>query len=320
MSSFTVGTRGSALALWQTRHVNERVTAALTEAGQPVVRIEVKIVTTKGDVDQSERLAGKLEKGFFTAELEAELRAGTIDWAVHSLKDLPTRLADDLPVVAVLKRARPSDLLLVRHEAFEERGPEVLPLREGSSVGSSSLRREAMTKKLGPTLEAKPLRGNVTTRVQKLRSGQYDAILLAAAGVERLGLDLTGLKVFELNPTRWPPAPGQGAVAVQARADHGAVKALMARINHLPTAVATERERSFLRVLEGGCTTPFGCYVNGEHAHLGLETKTGWRTARIGLPHGEQPLPLAFINTSLDALASAPESEKRNDDWFYRPF
>ena len=317
MRQLTVGTRGSALALWQTRFVNQQLTEALTASQAPVPRIEVRVVTTKGDVDMTEKLAGKLEKGFFTAELENELRANTIDWAVHSLKDLPTRLADDLPVVAVLPRARAADLLLVRPEATEQRAPHLLPLKDGARVGSSSLRREAMMKRFGPTVKPQPLRGNVTTRMQKLRSGQYDAILLAAAGVDRLGLDLTGLDVHELNPRQWQPAPGQGAIAAQARSLDPDVKDLFARIDHPDTAASTERERAFLRVLEGGCTTPFGCYVADGVAWLGLETAGGWRSLAAKLP--EAGALDAKVMAEVLANLSADHEEKTDQTWLYRP-
>jgi len=315
--ALTVGTRGSALALWQTGHVNQAVSDARRRLGLEVPSIEVKVITTQGDTSQAEKLAGQLEKGFFTQELDAELRAGTIDWAVHSLKDLPTRLPADLVLAAVLPRARCSDLLLLRPEAFEPAGEQRLPLKRGARVGSSSLRREAMLTHFS-SAAAVPLRGNVPTRIQKLRAGQYDAILLAAAGVERLGLDLTGLTVFELNPHRWQPAPGQGAVAVQTRRGDAEVAALFAPIDHPPTGAATETERSFLRVLEGGCTTPFGCHVEGDTAHLGLLTAGRWRTLDARLT-AERPLPSPAVAAILADLQTSDVQEKNDDRWLYRP-
>ncbi len=272
---FVVGTRGSALARWQTDHVNQRLRE---QAGTSELAVDVRVITTQGDVNLADRLAGTLEKGFFTAELEAALHAGEIDWAVHSLKDLPTRMPAGLTLVAVLERASPADLLVIAPGAYDghDERPDRLPLKAGARVGTSSLRRDAMLKAFAPSCTSLPLRGNVPTRVDKLRAGTYDAIVLAEAGLSRLGLSLAGLKVLRLDPRAWQPAPGQGAVAVQARAADDAVRALFAAIDHEDTRAATALERAFLRELEGGCTTPFGAYVDAERAHLGLARPAGW--------------------------------------------
>lgn len=294
MRSFVVGTRGSALALWQTRWVSERLVGAI---------VTERIITTRGDVDQSSRLQGKLEKGFFTEELEGALRAKEIDWAVHSLKDLPTRQPDGLVLGAILERASPADLLLVRNEFVDE--ANLFPVKQGARVGTCSLRREAMLKHFAPGAVSAPLRGNVPTRVSRLREGQYDAIVLAEAGVSRLKLDLAGLSCFRLNPRRWPPAPGQGAVAVQCREDDAEVRALLQRIHHAPTDREVGVERDFLKTLEGGCTTPFGCYVQGGHAFLGQllgdlwlhrvadvppSPPASWFVDELAKPHTQEPL------------------------------
>jgi hydroxymethylbilane synthase len=300
-SDFTVGTRGSALALWQTRHVSALLAPA---------QITERIITTKGDVSQAEKLAGKLEKGFFTEELEHALREKEIDWAVHSLKDLPTRNPQGLVLGAVLERAPAADLLLVRTEKVDE--TMLLPLVPGARVGSSSLRRESMVKHFAPRAVPVPLRGNVPTRVQKLKDGQFDAILLAEAGVTRLQLDLSGLAVFRLNPTRWPCAPGQGAVAVQCRGDDEEVQQLLAKIHHAPTARAVNLERDFLRVLEGGCTTPFGCFIDGQKASLGLSTDEGWRRRTVTLTDDAGP---AWLQARLDELKT---SQEESNDWLTR--
>lgn len=276
---FVVGTRGSALARWQTDHVNERLRAS-AKAGAAVPDVEVRVITTQGDVNLAERLAGTLEKGFFTAELEAALHQREIDWAVHSLKDLPTRMPAGLDLVAVLPRASPADLLLVAESAFDANAgaPDRLPLKPGARVGTSSLRRDAMLKAFAPTCSSLPLRGNVPTRVEKLRSGAYDAIVLAEAGLSRLGISFAGLRVLRLEPRHWQPAPGQGAVAVQARADDAEVRALFAPIDDVGTRNAVALERAFLRVLEGGCTTPFGAFVDAARVHLGVARPVGWVT------------------------------------------
>jgi hydroxymethylbilane synthase len=240
MRSFTVGTRGSALALWQTRHV----TSLLTPHGATVTE---RIITTQGDVNLTERLQGKIEKGFFTQELEAAPHEKQVDWAVHSLKDLPTRMPRGLVLGAVLERAPASDLLLIHRDFFDEAAP--LGLKKGARVGSSSLRRENLLRHHAPDCAPVPPRGNVPTRVEKLKSGQFGAILLAEAGISRLGLSMEGLIVMRMNPRRWVCAPGQGAVAVQCREDDAEVRALLAHIDHATTHRATRLERDFLKVL-----------------------------------------------------------------------
>jgi hydroxymethylbilane synthase len=298
------GTRGSALARWQTDHVS-----ALLRDRQ--VDVDVKVITTQGDVSLAERLVGNIEKGFFSAELEAELRSGAIDFAVHSLKDLPTRLPDDLDVVAVLERADAFDLLLVRPDFVIDRGADRLPLKPDTRVGTSSLRRDALIKAFAPGTASLPLRGNVPTRLNKLASGEYDAIILAAAGVRRLGLDVSAFHAFELDPRRWPPAPGQGSVAVEARKQDANVRAAFGTIDHPASRRACETERAYLRVLEGGCTTPFGCYVDprgdGNVAYMGRAGLTGetapWRAACVRV-EGDSTAEYARGLAVLDASTS----------------
>jgi hydroxymethylbilane synthase len=306
MRQFTVGTRGSALALWQTRHV----TSLLAPHGAQVTE---RVITTQGDINLTERLQGKIEKGFFTQELEAALHEQQIDWAVHSLKDLPTRLPAGLVLGAVLERAPAADLLLIHPSAFQEGA--LLSLKLGARVGSSSLRRESLLRHYAPECLPVPLRGNVPTRVEKLRSGQFDAILLAEAGISRLQLDLAGLVVLRLNPRRWVCAPGQGAVAVQCREGDAEVRTLLTRLDHAATHRATQLERDFLRVLEGGCTTPFGCFIEGDgRAHLGLATATGWHASHVAL--AAEPTP-PWLQTQLDQLTQQPNQEM-TDEWLTR--
>lgn len=273
MRKLLAGTRGSHLALWQTRHV----CALLRERLPGGCEVVEHTIETRGDRDLRERLQGQLEKGFFTEELEQALRERAIDFAVHSLKDLPTKNAPGLTVGAVLPRENPCDWLLVRQAAVEEHGPDRLPLKAGAKVGTSSLRRQSMLSRFAPGTVGLPLRGNVPTRVERLREGRYDAIVLAAAGVRRLGLELSAFQVFELNPRRWPAAPGQGAVAVQCREDDGELRTWLQALHHQPTEQAVVRERQWLAVLEGGCTTPFGCYIVDGRAHLGIDVGGAWR-------------------------------------------
>lgn len=303
MRRFIVGTRGSALALWQTRHVT-----ALVQRQQAFV--EERIITTQGDTNLSDKLVGKLEKGFFTQELEAALHVGEIDWAVHSLKDLPTRMPPGLVLGAVLPRAPAGDLLLMRPEAVDP--DALLPVKKGMKIGSCSLRREAMIKHFAPAASAVPLRGNVPTRVNKLREGLYDGILLAEAGVTRLNLSLEGLVVYRLNPARWQCAPGQGAVAVQCRTDDAEVQALLTPLHHAETARAVNLERDFLRQLEGGCTTPFGAYVDGGRVSLGLATDGGWARRTIDIPASPDT---AWLATQLEQL---PHHHEDSHEWLAR--
>lgn len=307
---FVVGTRGSALARWQTDHVTDAVTKAHLTA-RVKLHVEVKVITTQGDVSLAQRLVGQIEKGFFTAELEAALRDGAIDWAVHSLKDLPTRIPEDLEIAAVLPRFRPHDLLLVREEAFEDRGPLRLPVRDGVKIGTSSLRRDAQLKTFAQGCDSQPLRGNVPTRLQKLRDGQYGAIVLAGAGVLRLGIDLTGLHVLELDARTWQPAPGQGAIAVETRKGHGEVLKLMSAIDDAPSRASADLERRFLKVLEGGCSTPFGAHVELAdgglgHAWLGRAGTDGlWRSTACVIPRDVDD---GFIERTLQTLSERSKS------------
>lgn len=318
---FTVGTRGSALARWQTDHVTDAVVKAHAVA-RVKPQVSVKVITTQGDVSLAERLVGQIEKGFFTAELEAALRDGEIDWAVHSLKDLPTRLPEDLAIAAVLPRFRPHDLLLVRAEAFDDRGRAILPVKDGVRIGTSSLRRDAQLKTFAPGCDSQPLRGNVPTRLQKLRDDKYGAIVLAGAGVLRLGLDLTGLHVIELDARKWQPAPGQGAIAVETTRKHEEVLKLMAPLDHAASRWAVDVERDFLKVLEGGCSTPFGAHVadetGGARLWLGRAGDDGrWRTVQVALPKNVDD---AFIRRTLQSLSQASK-ESVHDDYtpLWRP-
>ena len=243
------------------------------------------MITTRGDVDQSPYLAGSVEKGFFTRELEVALLDGRIDLVVHSLKDLPTAEPPGLLNRTILPRATAADWLLIRPEFHAPRSDGLLPLAAGARVGASSLRRGALLGRYAPQAQSVPLRGNVPTRLRRLAEGEnVDAIVLAAAGVTRLELDLTPFVVVELEPEWWVPAPGQGALAAQCRGGDAAIEAQVARLVDPDCAPAVFLEREFLRVIEGGCSTPFGCYVKGNRAHLGIATDQGWAARSIELP------------------------------------
>jgi hydroxymethylbilane synthase len=282
MSARHIGSRGSDLALWQSRTVLAALRGA---AAAPAWDSGITVIATRGDLDQSPLLVGKMEKGFFTRELELALIDRRIDLVVHSLKDLPTAEPEGLANRTILPRATPADWLLVRHDFHAPRADGLLPLKAGARVGASSLRRGALLGRFAPQAVSVPLRGNVPTRVRKLAEGQtVDAIVLAAAGLTRLALDLSAFVVIELPPEWWVPAPGQGALAAQCRAGDHEIEAQIALLADADCVSATRWEREFLRVIEGGCSTPFGCYVAGNRAHLGLATEQGWAAHSIELP------------------------------------
>ena len=283
MSARHIGSRGSDLALWQSRTV---LAALESAAPAPAWHSEITIIATRGDLDQSPLLVGKMEKGFFTRELELALLDRRIDLVVHSLKDLPTAQPEGLLNRTILPRATCADWLLIRREFHEPRTDGFLPLRSGARVGASSLRRGALLGRYAPQAMSVPLRGNVPTRLRKLGEGAgVDAIVLAAAGLTRLGLDLSAFAVVELPPQWWIPAPGQGALAAQCRRGDLEIEAQVAQLADPACVEATRWEREFLRVIEGGCSTPFGCYVVGGRAHLGIATMRGWAARSIELPH-----------------------------------
>lgn len=243
-----IGARGSNLSMIQARAVQEALTAAL-----PGIAVEIVAITTTGDrlLDTPLPLLGG--KGVFTEEIEAALLAGEIDYAVHSLKDLPVDGRPDLVVGALLPRADVADALISRH------GKPLATLQPGSTVGTSSPRRAAQLLAARPDLRCAPIRGNVDTRLRKVLDpdGAYDAIVLARAGLDRLGLADRITEILPLDVML--PAPGQGAIAVQAR-PVGRPLELLAAIDHRPTRLATTAERAFLRALGGGCSAPVAAH------------------------------------------------------------
>ncbi len=282
MTERVIGSRGSDLALWQSRTVLSALRGA---APAPAWKSDITVVTTRGDVDPSPYLQGGVDKGFFTKELEIALLDRQIDLVVHSLKDLPTASVTGLAVRTILPRATPADWLLVRREFYVPREDGLLPLRENARVGASSLRRAALLGRFAPQAKSVPLRGNVPTRLRKLGEGEsVDAIILAAAGLTRLALDLSAFSVVELPPEWWIPAPGQGALAAQCRAGDAEIDRHLQLLVDSRCSQSTHWEREFLRVIEGGCSTPFGCYVLGQRAHIGIATERGWAARSIELP------------------------------------
>ncbi|HEV8443139.1 MAG TPA: hydroxymethylbilane synthase [Steroidobacteraceae bacterium] len=282
MTPWRIGSRGSDLALWQSRTV---LTALRRAAPAAEWQSEITVITTRGDIDPTPYLAGSVEKGFFTRELEVALLERRIDLVVHSLKDLPTAEPAGLWNRTILPRASAADWLLIRPEFHAPRNDGLLPIRAGARVGASSLRRTALLGRYAPQAQAVPLRGNVPTRLRKLAAGEnVEGIVLAAAGLTRLELDLSPFVLVELAPEWWVPAPGQGALAAQCRAGDAEIEAQAAAIRDSACARAVWLEREFLRVIEGGCSTPFGCHVIGDHAWIGIATDAGWAANSVKLP------------------------------------
>ena len=246
-SILRIGSRGSPLALAQAREVKDRLVAA---AGLETERIEIKAIRTTGDAIQDRPLAEAGGKGLFTKEIEEALLAGAIDVAVHSAKDLPTVLPAGLILAGFLPREDVRDAFISR------RAKSLRELARGSVVGTASLRRQAMAKRLRPDLEVATLRGNVETRLRKLDAGAADATLLAVAGLKRLGLLAAATAILEVD--EFLPAVGQGAIAIETRADDAVTRALVAAVDDPDTAAALAVERAFLGVLDGSCRTPIG--------------------------------------------------------------
>lgn len=257
-AKLTIGTRQSLLALWQSNHI-----AALLRKEYPKCEVVLKKIVTKGDRILDVPLAQIGGKGLFTKEIEEDLLDGTIDLAVHSLKDMPTVLPEGLCLTAITERANVGDAFVSnKYGSFED-----LPL--GAVVGTSSLRRKAQLLAKRPDLEIRDLRGNVDTRLRKLDEGLYDAIILAAAGLERLG---HGDRISSLIPADvCLPAVGQGALAIEARTEDKEVRDMLSFLNDLNTKQATDAERAFLGLLEGGCQVPIGVHADVEGENIRIE-------------------------------------------------
>ena len=254
-----LGTRGSRLALWQAGWVK----AALAKAG---VAAELVIIKTRGDAEVDRPLHELEGKGFFTKEIEEALRDGRIDVAVHSLKDLPTTLPAGLMLAAVPKRADPAEALVTRDAGITS----IAGLAAGTKVGTSSLRRVAQIRYLRADLEIVPLRGNVPTRVRKVKEGRdgLDAALLAGAGLERL--ELAGQIAARLDPLDVMPAPGQGALGLEVRADDREARRALAPLEDAASACQVAAERGLLAALEGGCQAPVAAWVGMRDAGGGM--------------------------------------------------
>jgi hydroxymethylbilane synthase len=244
MKTIRVGTRGSRLAISQT----EIALVALRKA-HPQVLFEVIPISTKGDVDKRP-LFTLDEKGIFEKEVNEAVKQGDVDFAVHSLKDIPSDLSDDLSVACIPKRASPNDVLVT------DNGQKLKDLVPGSVVGTSSLRRAVQLTKTRPDLNVRPIRGNVETRVKKVISCEYDAAILAEAGLTRLGMKDVIAQRFSIRD--FVPAPGQGAIAIVCRRDHTILAGMLKQIEDRHSRTAVLAERALIRKVEGGCRFPLG--------------------------------------------------------------
>lgn len=261
-----IGTRGSDLALWQAHTVQ----GLLRDLG---VGTEITIIQTRGDRIDDVPFSKLEGKGFFTKELEDAQLESRVDFAVHSLKDLTTQEPAGLTLVAMIGREDPREVLLVRPNAIDQdklQAGDVLPLIEGAKLGTSAARRQAQVRLLRPDVEILDLRGNVPTRVRKLREGMYDAILLARAGIVRLELDLDDLEVIPLKVTDFVPPPAQGMLGIQCREDE-ALKTTLAQLHCPIDGESVAAERSLLKRLDGGCQLPFGVNIRSEEGQWKLE-------------------------------------------------
>ncbi|WP_306641667.1 hydroxymethylbilane synthase [Sanyastnella coralliicola] len=260
MSKIIIGTRGSDLALWQANHTQELLSSIGIES-------EITIIKTQGDKIQHLSFDKMEGKGFFTKEIEEALLSGAVDLAVHSHKDLETRQPEGLCIAAVPNRSFVEDVLLIRKEKAVQNAK--FKVAEDAVIGTSSARRKSQLKFHLPQCTTNDLRGNVPTRIDKLRQGQYDAIVLAKAGIKRLELDLSEFEVVDLEPTEFIPAPAQGALAFQMRDNDPRLDQLK-QLTNTSDAANVRIERTLLRELDGGCQLPFGahCTKEGDQYHL----------------------------------------------------
>jgi hydroxymethylbilane synthase len=256
MKTIRVGTRGSRLAIAQT----EMALIALRQI-HPNVRFEVISISTRGDVDKRP-LFSLDDKGIFEKEVNEAVKQGEVDFAVHSLKDIPSDLSDDLSVACIPKRARPNDVLVTNN------GQKLKDLAPASVVGTSSLRRAVQLAKTRPDLNIRPIRGNVETRVKKVISGEYDAAVLAEAGLSRLGMKDVIIQRFGIRD--FVPAPGQGAIAIVCRRDQAVLAGMLQRIEDRRSRIAVSAERALTRKIEGGCRFPLGAVAITDGDHITL--------------------------------------------------
>ncbi len=273
-----IATRKSALALWQAEHV-----AAALEALPEVSKVELVPLSTRGDeiLDRSlQKIGGK---GLFIKELEVAMQAGSADLAVHSMKDVPAEMPEGFCIAAVLKRANPADALLTND------GKTLSELPHGAKIGSSSLRRQSQLKAMRPDVHIEPLRGNVNTRLAKLANGDYDAIMLAAAGVQRLGLDQKVSEIF--TPDRLLPAAAQGIIGIECLSERSDLRNIFSKLNDHLTSQAITAERGIAGFLEANCQSPVAAHAVINNGRMTLH-------AVVALPDGSR-----LIRDSIEGAA-----------------
>ncbi|MEM9888708.1 MAG: hydroxymethylbilane synthase [Bacteroidota bacterium] len=280
-----IGTRGSKLALWQAYFLQDQLRQVGTES-------ELVVIKTKGDQIQHLGFDKMEGKGFFTKEIEDHLLRGDIDVAVHSMKDLPTAMPEGLAISAVSYRENPSDCLLINKMAFE--AAKLLKVKENAIIGTSSARRKAQLLDFRSDFQLKDIRGNVPTRIQKLRERQFDAIMLAAAGIKRLEIDLSDFEVLHFDPREFVPAPAQGVLAFQVNEADKPTRRILHQIHDRAVADVVKVERKILKLLNGGCQMPVGIYCKQDQLnnyHVWATKAESWNS----------PLQSAQVSSSTSA-------------------
>lgn len=294
-NTLVIASRESALAMWQAEHIRNRLTALY-----PGLQVRIEGMTTRGDQILDRTLSKIGGKGLFIKELEQALQAGRADIAVHSMKDVPMQLPSGFALAAVTERANPLDAFVSKHYD----SPAALPA--GAVVGTASLRREAQIRARYPHLRVQPLRGNVQTRLRKLDEGQFDAVILAAAGLERLQL---AARIRCLLPAADSlPAAGQGALGIEIAEHRDDLRALLAPLNHADTAACVTAERALARALDGSCQVPLAAYATQEHGLLTLRGLVGHPDGSVLLQASAQA-PAAYA----DALGRAVAKKLADD-------
>jgi hydroxymethylbilane synthase len=263
-----IGTRGSALALAQTTWIKERIMRLF-----PDIEVSLKIIKTSADKDTTSSLRSSSSVGVFVKELEQALREEQIDIAVHSMKDVPTQISADFEISAVPEREDARDAFIASQAG------NLLELPGGATIGTGSIRRQAQILAIRPDLKIMDIRGNVDTRLKKLHEGIYDAIILACAGLRRLGLQEQITSPFSYE--QMLPAPGQGALAIETRSHDPRIRAFVAPLNHLPSAIAVSAERGFLQRMGGGCNVPIAAYARVTRETIEMDV-------RIASPDGQR--------------------------------
>lgn len=300
MKKLVIATRGSALALWQANHIRDRILVLA-----PELEVTLSVIKTRGDIILDVPLSQVGGKGLFVKEIEEALLSGAADLAVHSMKDVPMFLPEGLLLAAVPERANPTDVLLSAAYADLESLPK------GGRIGTCSLRRKAQILRLRPDLTVQDLRGNVDTRRKKLMDGQFDAIIMAAAGMTRLGLSVP--HAFPLTPPDFLPAVGQGALGIECREDAADLRALLNKLDHSVTNLCVRTERAFSRALNGGCQAPIAGYATFGDDYIlrltglvaSLDGTTEIRGELAGAPEEAEALGMALAQDLLERGAEA---------------